>query len=481
MYTSIQMPLLQHLSTTQTLITSHQPEPKQSIISLEMVLGFIKVGVQGGGGGGQERRAEPQRRNTVRADDYTRKDYPRTYDNVPVRAHYEVIAPKLPRERKESMVPRGHREHRRVYDDKPVRAHYEVIAPKYPPVRERDLPAAPRGVREHVRKAPVSAHRQVFLPAPTPLPERVASVAPRGRREQPKHHQTTKATSYHPNHRRGHEAPKHHHEPNKSIASSYREIKVLGEGGQGECHLMERRSDGKKYVRKISHTFMKNKSTGKPTEAYILQDVLREHERSIKLIEYTIASDSLIAIYDFYPGGDLTSYLPERRGRPSERFVWWIFVQLADVLAYLHEGFDHKNPSRAPLDWQPVIHCDIKPDNVFLRDLPHSTSYPNIVLGDFGFATLKPGRYCSGTKAYYSPEIEETGNTKGSDVWALGATIHELVLGYAPEGRRGDALPRGYSDGLDEVVGACLRRDPSCRISARGLVQRVYKEYERWR
>ena len=457
-----------------------------------MVLGFIKVSVQGGGGGGggQERRVEPQRRKTVRADDYARKDYPRTYDNVPVRAHYEVIAPKPAhgRQRKESMVPRGYREHRRVYDDMPVAAHYEVISPKAPPVRERELPAAPRGVREHVRKAPVSAHRQIFLPNPTPLPERVASVAPRGRREQPKHRHTAKAASHHPNHRRGKSPPrhpKHHQEPNKGIAS-YRELKVLGSGGQGECHLMERRSDGKKYVRKISHTFMKNKSTGKPVEAYILQDVLREHERSIKLIEYTIASDSLIAIYEFYPGGDLTSYLPiygnERRGRPSERFVWWIFVQLADVLAYLHEGFDHKNPTRAaPRAWQPVIHCDIKPDNVFLRDRPHDTSYPNVVLGDFGFATLKPGKYCSGTKAYYSPEIEETGNTKGSDVWALGATIHELVHGYAPDGRIGDPLPKSYSDGLDDVVGLCLSSDPYYRISARGLVQRVYKEYERWR
>lgn len=440
-----------------------------------MVLGFIKVGVQGGGGG-PERRGEPQRRKSVRADDYARKDHPRTYDNAPVRAHYEVMAPKPARGRKESIVPRGHREHRRVYDDKPVAAHYEVIAPKPPPVREH---------RRIYDKAPVSPHYQMILPKPS-------SVAPRGRREQPKYQQPAKAASYQQNHRRGQEIarpksppryPKHHQEPNKGIAS-YREIKVLGEGGQGECHLVERFRDGRKFVRKISHTFIKNRSTGKPIEAYILQDVLREHERSIKLIEYTIAQDSLIAIYEFYPGGDLTSYLPtgHERKSPSERFVWWIFIQLADILAYLHEGFDHKTPSRAqPRDWQPVIHCDIKPDNVFLRDHPRDTAYPNVVLGDFGFATLKPGRYCSGTKAYYSPEIEETGNTKGSDVWALGATIHELVHGYAPDGRIGDPLPKSYSDGLDDVVGLCLAGDPYYRISARQLVQRVYKEYERWR
>ena len=432
-----------------------------------MVLGFIKVGAQGGGG--QERR-EPHRehrrehrRKTVRkpaassyAEDYTRNDYARTYDNAPVRPHYEVITPKPPRgrERKESIVPGGRSEHPRIYDNEPVRPHY-----------------------------------QVTLPKPSSVRERVASVAPKGRREQPKHHHTHKAVSYQQNHGRGHEIargkspprrPKHRQEPNKGIAS-YREIKVLGEGGQGQCHLVERRSDGRKFVRKVSHTFMK-KSNGKPVEAYILQDVLSQHERSIKLIEYTIAQDSLIAIYELYPGGDLTSYLPNKYiERPSERFVWWIFVQLADILAYLHEGFDHKNPSRAPREWKPVIHCDIKPDNVFLREHPRDTAYPNVVLGDFGFATLKSGKYCSGTKSYHSPEIKETGNTTCSDVWALGATIHELVHGYAPEGGIPDPLPGSFSSNLDSVVSECMASDPYYRISARQLVQRVYKEYGRWR
>ena len=425
-----------------------------------MGLGFIKVGVQGGGGLERRETQRLPRRETVRkpayaspyADNYAREDYPRTYDNAPVRAHYEVIAPKPPggRERRgASIAPGGGRGggYPKVYDNAP----------------------------------PVNAHYQLILPKPTPA------------REQPKHHhhQRPKAASYQQNHYHGRggqeiaraKSPprrlKQRHEPNKGIAS-YREIKVLGEGGQGECHLVERRSDGRKFVRKISHTFME-KPSGKPVEAYILQDVLSQHERSIKLIEYTIAQDSLIAIYEFYPGGDLVSYLPNGRERPSERFVWWIFVQLADVLAYLHEGFDHKNPSRAPRDWQPVIHCDIKPDNIFLREHRRDSAYPNVVLGDFGYATLKPGKYTSGTKAYHSPEIKETGNTTCSDVWALGATIHELVHGYAPEGRFPYPLPKSFSSSLENVVSSCLDPDPYYRISARQLVQRVYKEYSRWR
>lgn len=413
-----------------------------------MVMGFIKVGVQGAGGLERRETHRLPRRDTVRkaayADDYGRNDYPRTY-----------------------------------YEDAPIRPHYEVIAPKPPRGRERRASIAPGGGRGGYPKVynnapPVNAHYQLILPKPTPA------------REQPKHHYKTKAASCQQNHckeiaraRSPPRRPKHRQEPNRGIAS-YRELKVLGEGGQGECHLVERRSDGRKFVRKISHSFTQ-KSSGKPVEAYILQDVLCQHERSIKLIEYTIAQDKLVAIYEFYAGGDLVSYLPNGRERPSERFVWWIFVQLADILAYLHEGFDHKNPSRALRDWQPVIHCDIKPDNVFLCERRRDCAYPNVVLGDFGYATLKPGKYTSGTGAYHSPEIEETGNTTCSDVWALGATIHELVHGYAPEGRYPDPLPKSYSSSLDTMVSACLTSDPYYRISAGKLVQKVHKEYSRWR
>ena len=421
-----------------------------------MALGFIKVGAQGGGG--QERTESPRnpRRKTVRkpshdrverglysppptlpsvytdhlpgpalpyTEDYAQHGYPRIYEKVPVEAHYEVIYPPLVRQRVVTIAPKGQGEHHK-HQQHPKNASYQ---PRYREsldiIREKPPPRRPR------------------------------------RREEP--------------HRRSPSPPK------KNIAS-YREIKVLGSGGQGECHLVERRSDGRKFVRKVSHTFPIT-SNEQPLEARILQEVLGQHKRSIKLIEYAVAEDYLITVYDFYPGGDLLSCLPNKNARQSESFVWCIFFQLADVLAYLHEGFDYKNPFSAPRDWQPVIHCDIKPENVFLREHSRDNPYPNVVLGDFGLATLHSGKRCWGTGPYYSPELEITGNTKASDVWALGATIHELVHGYVPKDRVPDPLPKSFSSNLDKIVRTCLIKDPSYRISARELVQRIYKEYDKRR
>ncbi len=423
-----------------------------------MALGFISVGTQGGRGKRREDPPKRARRNSVRKPLHDRVE--RGLYSPPPPSPY-IYANYLPGPALPHAEDYARNRYSRTYDNAPVRAHYEMIYPE-----------------------------------PLPVRKRVVSIAPKGRGEHGEHQRYPKATSYWPDDRRSQgiareqpppRAPRRREEPrrrspsppNKKIAS-YHEIKVLGVGGQGECHLVEQRSDGRKFVRKVSHSFSQT-SRGQPLEARILQEVLGHHKRSIKLIEYEVADDYLITIYDFYPGGDLHSCLPNRNKRQSESFVWWIFLQLADVLAYLHEGFDYRNPSSPPRDWQPVIHCDIKPDNIFLREHPRDNPYPNVVLGDFGLATLQSGKYSRGTSWYFSPELEKTGNTTASDVWALGATIHELVHGYVPQDMRPDPLPKSFSSNLDKIVRTCLMKDPSYRTSARELVQRINKEYDRSR
>ena len=396
---------------------------------------------------------------------------------APRKAHYPEMYPKPP--------PARNMEELMAQD----RAHYKEMYPKQPPARKRVGSIAPG-----------RAHNKDNYPKLAPVQKRVESIAPRGRGKHPKHQENPKAASCQPKYKgdldRPREQPpaqrpRRREEPRrrspspprklivpKRTVASYREIKALGKGGQGECHLVERRSDGRKFVRKVSHTFPIIKSSGQPLEASILEDVLGQHERAIRLIDYAVAEGSLITIYEFYGGGDLVSWLPSKYERPSESFIWCIFFQLADVLSYLHEGFDYKNPYGTALDWRPVIHCDIKPDNVFLREIRRDNPYPSVVLGDFGLATLYPGTTYDGTRQYHSPELDKTGNTKASDVWALGATIHELVHGYTPDKHRGaDPLPNSFSSSLDRAVRACLIKDPFCRISARELVRRINREY----
>ncbi len=149
------------------------------------------------------------------------------------------------------------------------------------------------------------------------------------------------------------------------------------------------------------------------------------------------------------------------RPLPPERFIWHVFAGLADGLAYLQGGRSYigqnvTDYSIAP-GWIPILHRDIKPDNVLLRsrDTLGSSRYFYCVLSDFGLACEdRPRQHPNadrnqrdgtkvGTTAFYAPELlynpyprsqEQLAFFPGSslhsiwsDVWALGACIFILA------------------------------------------------------
>ncbi|VDO13171.1 unnamed protein product [Rodentolepis nana] len=76
-----------------------------------------------------------------------------------------------------------------------------------------------------------------------------------------------------------------------------------------------------------------------------------------------------------------------------------------------------------------IVHCDIKPENIF----PYHTGH--IMIADFDFAVDQSVRgdpnyrnYAGGTPGYVAPEIlKRMTCTKKSDVWSMAAVIGDLV------------------------------------------------------
>lgn len=165
----------------------------------------------------------------------------------------------------------------------------------------------------------------------------------------------------------------------------------------------------------------------------------------------------------------------KRIGLFKESEIWKLLHDVAGGLDFLH--------SMKP----PVIHQDIKPDNIMLSD------GGDYMLADFGISshcksalrkTVSEAFASAGTTAYMAPErFGKNGNVPimASDIYSLAATAFELLTGNAPFGNDGGLmqkkgadvpeLPDSYSTGLRKVIGRCLSNEPWKRPTAAELKQ----------
>ena len=171
-------------------------------------------------------------------------------------------------------------------------------------------------------------------------------------------------------------------------------------------------------------------------------------------------------VFEYVEGESLRHHLAAR-GKLSVAEVRSIGSQLASALAYVHE---HR-----------VVHRDVKPDNVLI------TPDGRVKLADFGIsAPLKrrllewddPGN-AAGTPGYMPPEqVRGRLGEARTDVYALGATLYELLTGHLPYSEA-DSHPVDGSQpilasdnraetppALDAVLYKALRRDPTQRYQS---------------
>lgn len=159
-------------------------------------------------------------------------------------------------------------------------------------------------------------------------------------------------------------------------------------------------------------------------------------------------------------------------GREIEEEEIWKYIQdVASGLAYLH--------ALQP----PIIHQDIKPGNILIDD------NNNFAITDFGISTKRGGLHGhyedenTGTMAYMAPERFEEGvePIPESDIWAVGATLYEMLTGNVPFGEEGGwvqiqdegSMPSmpNVSAELQRLIQACLDKDKTKRPTAVQLVE----------
>ncbi|KAF2756218.1 kinase-like protein [Pseudovirgaria hyperparasitica] len=226
--------------------------------------------------------------------------------------------------------------------------------------------------------------------------------------------------------------------------------KQLGSGGFGVVYIAREYHVEKDAVVMGRHCVVKHflRSYNGEEEARYAEIVCTDRpgssEKIVRMLRAMRYESGLFLKYELCSFGDLGDFtqelrradvdineLTERRS-PPQSFILHVARCLAEALAFLHEGRTYREDGtyfQQP-NWRPIIHQDIKPENMLVSDRLPGQDYPNIKLGDIGCAHfLGDEKPYPGTADYQAGDGD---HSEQADLWSLGAVIHKLATGVVP-------------------------------------------------
>ncbi len=231
--------------------------------------------------------------------------------------------------------------------------------------------------------------------------------------------------------------------PNTLLQNRYLIVQLIGKGGMGEVYLAVDQRLGSAIA--IKRTFF--------TEDELLGGAFEREARTLARLRHTVlpkVSDNFTEneiqylVMEHISGDDLAKRLEtNKKPFPINWVLFWA-DQLLDALNYLH--------SHEP----PIIHRDIKPQNLKLTD------DNQIVLLDFGLAKDSVGQTkitttgsVVGFTPHYAPmeQVRGTGTNPKSDIYSLSATLYQLLTNTVPFDAltRADSLLNGVADPVQPI------------------------------
>lgn len=260
------------------------------------------------------------------------------------------------------------------------------------------------------------------------------------------------------------------------IIHNYRLDRFLGQGGIASVYAATDLRLNKPVAIKILHESLAAQEPFRKKfidEARIASNL--EHPNVVRVLYYDQSDEYVYLVMELIPGGSLRQYI--RRLRKEDRVLPYSQIismgrQIAEGLHYAHQ--------------QGLVHRDIKPDNIVLRDTSGDNLQP--VLTDFGLANVSAGAVGETfitdqptvMYPYMSPEAVMGAKVDTrSDVYEVGTILYELTVGQVPYQPRSLAeairmhtreplvrpseLRLDVPRELERVIVRCLEKDPNNR------------------
>lgn len=144
----------------------------------------------------------------------------------------------------------------------------------------------------------------------------------------------------------------------------YEHVKVIGKGSFGLVSQIRRKSDGKILVwKEVNYGQMSEKEKQLiVTEVNILREL--RHPYIVKYLDRVIdkSNTKIYIVQEFCDNGDLGQFIKQKKRRGEhidEKFIWKVFTNIFLALKECHQR-------REGNVLKPILHRDIKPQNVFL-------------------------------------------------------------------------------------------------------------------
>ena len=258
--------------------------------------------------------------------------------------------------------------------------------------------------------------------------------------------------------------------PDHLLKERYRIIEQVGKGGFAAVYKAVDTLFGYRLVavKEMVQSYLNAQEMAGAIEAFKREAHLLaglQHPNIPAIYDYFGEAGRWYLVMDFIEGETLEEYLAKSRGNYLlVEKVLEIGIQLCTVLGYLH--------TRQP----PIIFRDLKPANIILA------SSGRVYVIDFGIARhFKPGQ-SSDTVAFGSPgyappeQYGKTQTTPRADIYALGATLHQLLTGDDPSLTPFRFAPlqlgsRTTPAGLDKLIASMLEIDEKRRPASMSVIR----------
>lgn len=223
------------------------------------------------------------------------------------------------------------------------------------------------------------------------------------------------------------------------MVGAFQIVKLIGRGGMGEVYLAERIGAG--FAQRVALKLLRPEAVARAalfeSERTLLATL--EHPGIARLIDGGISDDGrAFMAMEYVDGEDIGQWCARTNATVDDRLR--LFLDLCDAVSYAHARL--------------VVHRDIKPANILI-DVDGRAR-----LLDFGIARLLEdgGADRTLTLALMTPDsaapeqLENSEITVGTDVYALGAVLYELLAGTGPW--------RAGAGSVSSIIRRALRDEP---------------------